>query len=495
MSSSRKTRRIRPESLILFLLLVLAAVIRLYHLDHYSFWIDEGATGWFASLSLDEMKTALSQETNPALFYLLAKVWLYGGQSDFWARLLPCLAGVLGVGLTYLLAAEVWQSRKAGLAAAALAALSPLLVMYSQEFRSYSVLYALSTACLWLLWRWSGRGGWLSLVALALIGAGGFYTHYLFSLYLTALALTGYILVWPDRRRILALTSALALLFLLSLPGIYAGFVQTKHMAGTWWLWKPSLEFIQLVTASLSFRSALLNSFFLGTAVQVFIAVSFLIRRDRNGLALMVFAYLPLLLMLIVSFAFEPVLLYRVVIPSVAPVLALAGGWIVIRGRGAGAKAAVRIVAAVMVLGAVTGLYEYFLAPQSRDLRKPDWRAVVARVEEGYRPGDAVVMCPPQADFAFSWYMKKDGRFLPRRGFPFDWAAGRPPYPIVPDDLEGKLAKFKKELGRPERIWMITLDNNPVLRKAFDKAFLSAHRTLEKMSTEHLTLRLLQPKG
>jgi len=79
-------------------------------------------------------------ESAPPLYYALAWVWTQlTGTGEFGLRSLSALAGVATVPVSYLLGAEL-RGRRTGIAAAALVAVNPMLLWYSQEARAYALL-------------------------------------------------------------------------------------------------------------------------------------------------------------------------------------------------------------------------------------------------------------------------------------------------------------------------------------------------------------------
>jgi mannosyltransferase len=91
-------------------------------------------------------------ESTPPLYYALAWGWTQvTGTGEWGLRSLSALAGVLTVPVAYLVAAEL-RGRRAGLWAAALVAVNPMLLWYSQEARAYSLLVLFgSLSLLWTL--------------------------------------------------------------------------------------------------------------------------------------------------------------------------------------------------------------------------------------------------------------------------------------------------------------------------------------------------------
>jgi 4-amino-4-deoxy-L-arabinose transferase-like glycosyltransferase len=132
-------------------LIALAALIRLTTLAEQSFWTDEAATLLDVHRSFGALFPQLVHfESTPPLYFVIEWGWTHAlGYSAFVARLPSAVAGIATVWFVYRAAAEVANER-AGLIAGALAALSPLLVWYSQEARAYSLLAMFAALSFWL---------------------------------------------------------------------------------------------------------------------------------------------------------------------------------------------------------------------------------------------------------------------------------------------------------------------------------------------------------
>jgi mannosyltransferase len=123
----------------------LGAALRFYGLGHQGFWFDEANTAALVRLSPGKMLGLIPQsESTPPLYYCVAWVWArIFGRDEVGLRSLSALCGVLTIPVAYLVGTRL-ISRRAGLIAAALTACSPLLIWYSQEARSYSMLVLLT---------------------------------------------------------------------------------------------------------------------------------------------------------------------------------------------------------------------------------------------------------------------------------------------------------------------------------------------------------------
>jgi mannosyltransferase len=170
----------RAEAVGVLCLTALAAALRFATLDLQSFDFDEAITvGPVLGGSFDAMLDTIPKtESTPPLYYVLAWPWTQVfGLGEVGVRSLSALFGTALVPVAYGAAREL-GGRRAALFAAALVAVNPQLIFYSQEARAYSLLALLATLSFWaflLARREPGRRG-LALWALA--SAAALLTHY-----------------------------------------------------------------------------------------------------------------------------------------------------------------------------------------------------------------------------------------------------------------------------------------------------------------------------
>jgi uncharacterized membrane protein len=123
-------------------LTVLASALRFATLGVQSYHHDEivTATRILHGDFWQAMNAVGFSESAPPLYYALAWVWTQvTGTAEFGLRSLSAVAGVATVPVAYLVGAEL-RGRRTGLIAAALVAVNPMLVWYSQEARAYALL-------------------------------------------------------------------------------------------------------------------------------------------------------------------------------------------------------------------------------------------------------------------------------------------------------------------------------------------------------------------
>ena len=139
--------RITFEIWTLVVLTLLGAALRFSTITDQSYWFDEAQAAHEFHLSFGALMSTLgSQETSPPLYFALAWLWArVFGVGEAGLRSFSALAGTALIPITYACGREL-VSRRAGLVAAALAAVNPFLIWYSQEAREYMLLGALCGA-------------------------------------------------------------------------------------------------------------------------------------------------------------------------------------------------------------------------------------------------------------------------------------------------------------------------------------------------------------
>jgi mannosyltransferase len=160
-------------------LTAIGGAVRFVGLDRQGLWLDETVTASLLERPFGEMLGELpSSESTPPLYYVAAWGWSRLFEVDAAGiRSLSALVGTLTIPVAYAAAATL-VSRRAGLATAALASVSPVLVWYSQEARSYALLtFFCALSFLFFARALRHPSGW-SLAAWAAASALALLTHY-----------------------------------------------------------------------------------------------------------------------------------------------------------------------------------------------------------------------------------------------------------------------------------------------------------------------------
>ena len=364
-----------PRALIA--LTALAAALRLPTLGSQSLWLDEVLTGNLARGSLGDLfHVVAQQEANPPLFYLVEWVWTrIAGTSEFALRLPSALFGIALVPVGYAIGKKL-AGERAAVALAALIAVHPLLVYYSQEARGYSAV-ALACAVGFFCFLDDRPWGWAIASAVAL------GCHY-FAIF--PVAIEAAILLWRGRRAAVAAVVVIgaALLPLLheQLRGDHADNVtqgvglatRTQGVVTAWIVGERG--------------AAIDNLEWLGGALLIAGAVLAIRRRE---------ALMPALvggggaaLMLLTALGGADYINNRNTIPVLAIVLALPA-----LGFAAGRLGAALGALACVVLGAAT--IGALIDPAHA---REDWRSAARALA----PAQAVVVSPPFEATPLEWY-------------------------------------------------------------------------------------------
>jgi hypothetical protein len=165
---------------LLIALTAAGAALRFATLDVQSFWFDETVTVGLVRHDLWGMLDRIpGSESTPPLYYLAAWLWTrVFGEGEVAIRSLSAALGTASIPVFYLAARELTKSERVGVAVAALAAFNPLLVWYSQEARTYTLLVLLGGLSLHYFARLLDRVERGPLVGWALTSAVALTAHY-----------------------------------------------------------------------------------------------------------------------------------------------------------------------------------------------------------------------------------------------------------------------------------------------------------------------------
>jgi mannosyltransferase len=164
--------------LTLILLFAAGAVVRFLHLTSKPFWFDECFSVEVARIGWkDFLRLLWWREANMSLYYVLLRIWLHLGQSEFFIRSLSVLIAAATLPAIYWLARLLYD-RRVALIAAALFAFNAYSVRYAQEARSYALfllLATLSSGFLISFVREPVRFNWLGYVLFSILAV---YAHF-----------------------------------------------------------------------------------------------------------------------------------------------------------------------------------------------------------------------------------------------------------------------------------------------------------------------------
>jgi 4-amino-4-deoxy-L-arabinose transferase-like glycosyltransferase len=365
-------------------LTALGVAVRFASLDVQSYHHDEVITalrvlpGSFGEM-LHSVKVS---ESNPPLYYVLSWAWAKAfGTGEVGLRSLTALFGAATVPVGYLIGRQM-ASRRAGLVLAALIAVNPMLIWYSQEARSYALLVFFGAVGLFFFVRALDTRRGRDLAGWALASVLALCSHY-FAVFPVAIEALWLLLALRGRWRLVlpALVAVgaagLALLPLASSQTnpTHIGWIENSPLPERFW--ETAVSFLVGETGHV-IAEAPRERYALIPAVLVAVALGLVAlwgsRRERRGAGLGLVLGLGVAAMTAVAaLAGKDYVVERNLLPALVPLLATVA-------VGFGATAARRWGPLVAIV-----LCAYWLAfaihiIQTPNLQRPDFRTVTEAV-------------------------------------------------------------------------------------------------------------------
>jgi mannosyltransferase len=379
--SRLRVEMIAPELWILAVLIAIGAILRFGTISSQSYWLDEATTVHEMQLGFGALLHQVHvNETTPPLYFVLAWLWAkVFGPNEAGLRSLSALLGTAAIPTAYLCGREL-VSRAAGLVAAGLAALSPFMIWYSQEARSY-MLFAVLCGLSFLFFARTRRDpSRRNMVWWAVTSAAAILTHF-FAAFL--IAPEG---IWlllsvrkgpPDpRRSMLAAAGAVAAVQVAVLP---LAIGDTSHPL-SWIKAFPLSVRIKQVPVDLGlgtlYQSSLVTDGLLGAGALALIVLAVLVvggeRPQRRGAAVAAaLAALVIIVPIILAELGSDYVVPRNFAPAWIPLAVLLGAACTgPRARVAGAGLAAVLLASFVYAGVRIG--------DNPQYQRPDWRGVAA---------------------------------------------------------------------------------------------------------------------
>lgn len=376
----------------LLAILFLGLALRCISLNSRGIQYDDAFSFFLAERSIGEIVRGTAADTMPPLYYFLLHFWLQISREVWFLRLLSVILTLVSVGLLYGLVSEL-GGEKAGLWAALFATLSPMQIYHAQDLRMYALLelgqlgYAFCLVKAWKNENIEGKAAFGWWAGAILFGTAAMYSHNLaiFGLVVPNI----YLLFKRDWRRQGRLILAQAGIGLLALPWLILIPGQIAKVQHAFWTPRPGL--VEIVQAVLMwFINLPLSGFWMVAgaviSVQIFVLVLLELWRGRRVLQgsayLLAWAFVPPLLLFLISYLIRPVFVPRGFIGSAMAFYGLAG--LLAARRGAVGK----WIGGMVLLAAVTTLpFFYGFA----DFPRSPFQQATLDLEQGFQPGEAIV--------------------------------------------------------------------------------------------------------
>ena len=393
-------RRPARNSLWLWIIVGLGAVLRLIALGYKSFWIDE-----IASVAIARRATPVfwhflwHDEGNMAAYYVLLRPWLHLGYGEGTVRLLSVIPGILSIPLMYVVGRRLFD-RQVGIVAALFLALNACAVGVSQEARAYSFVVLAVLLSTYLFVRFIELPTQATAVAYALVAGMTCYFHY-FGVLVPAAHFAALAALPANRRPWKPLLLAAAIILAEATPILWLIHAQdTGHIS---WVQRPSFLELYHLGAYLAADSGkaigavllVVDLALLGIFLKCLMSAWKTDLECRWGYSLIAsLVATPILLALLVSFV-RPAFYHRfLVICLPGWLLMTAVGVTQLRGR-AWRMSAIAIVCALSLVSVVIlqrrvtedwrGVVNYLIANGTSDDRVVYYQSIGEFAGESYR--------------------------------------------------------------------------------------------------------------
>lgn len=340
---------------------------------------------------------------NGPLYYFLLRGWVaLAGHTEYAMRFFSLLFGVLCVPLTAILGRRLLGRWRPGALAAALMALSPYIVWYSQEVKMYTLVPFLVLLGLYGLRRGMDEGGrWWAIQVIATTAL--LYTHIWGALLIGVQALW-LLLAWPRwRPRWRGALIGMALLTLPYLPlAVWqwpAAWVRRETGFPYHPLWEMAAILLNGWSAGITGWGWPWGEIALGGAAALGLVAGLARRPTRAAaLSLALWPTVPLLVIWLISLR-QPLFTDRYLIWGAPAFYLLAGEGMVREWERTGAARYLILVGLIVLVVFVANLHLQATMPI-----KSDFRAAAAYVEARYRPGDLIIFQIPHVRYIFDYY-------------------------------------------------------------------------------------------
>lgn len=329
---------------LLLLILLLGAILRMYHLDFQSIWLDEIHTMNEANPSIplsDLYDTIMTGEQMPPLyFYMLYFVFKIFGYTTLVARSYSAVLGILSLYASYLLGKELFN-KQVGLLTAFVLTLNYFHLSYSQEARPYMLLLLFSVISFYKLVQFLKKPDlknalWHGFFAGLMISSHFFGLFALLSQYVILLIFI--LLTDKQNKRPIFINSFFSGLFtiLLFIPSIKI-FIKVSKIK-EFWIPAPTSDVYTLIYNEFFGNSeivlGIVSVFLLSYLIKLTKENDFLINRNSviknqtvfSFIILFFWIFITLLIPLIRSYVSAPMIISRyfiIILPAISIIIAI----------------------------------------------------------------------------------------------------------------------------------------------------------------------------
>jgi 4-amino-4-deoxy-L-arabinose transferase-like glycosyltransferase len=170
------------RNVVLIAIMIVASVLRFYHLQFQSPWDDELATMIESNPLLNQKEAYnkyLEYESMPPLYFIMLR-WIFSifGYKVEVLRFISAIGGVASIYSIYLLGKEL-HTKRVGVFAALILSVNQMHIYYSQEGRPYSYLVCFTALSFYAMLRFVKNPSWLNSTLYVLFTTLMIYSQYI----------------------------------------------------------------------------------------------------------------------------------------------------------------------------------------------------------------------------------------------------------------------------------------------------------------------------
>jgi uncharacterized membrane protein len=398
---------------ILAAIFIIGLFLRLFELARKPLWLDEASTNFLTTQpDLAAVFTAASNDHHAPLHFITIWCIKFFGSSEIMLRLPSAIAGALTVLVIYFIAKELY-TEKSGLIAAALLAVSPYHILYSQEARMYGMVVLFIALAIWMFLRAIRTGKLQDWALFGVACALAFSTHF-YSAFIIFALVVGYLILRSNELKVIKNQDGKSK-FPLALPHDFKNFIIGLAIAGILVLPVLGSFFSQsgyFVSRTFNWGLSMWNipseTFLDFSYFNEFIAVMFVClmlaglailwqKQKQRAVAIAVILFVPMIISLYLSQIIPFNVRYHLyLIVLFLCLVAIPLSWMSERLH---PRYGTVIVVAAILLLAMVPLSAYYTAPMQED-----WRTFSVNLKGVTQPGDIIAPLPWYIYLPLSYY-------------------------------------------------------------------------------------------
>ncbi len=374
---------------ILGLILVAGFLLRIYKLSSQSIWLDEAYSIYHSRQNF--MHVIGFKDLSPPLYYVLLHFWIkLTGTSEFSVRLLSVFFGTASVFIIYLLGSHIFN-KKVGIYSALLVSFSPLHIYFSQEARTYSLLFALTLLSMYFYSKLiKVTSKWI--IAGYLVSTAFLIYSHLYALLIVLVQNLHQFTVnrFKLSREVKTWVCIQFIVFIFYIPRIIQlpGIISNNYHS---WISRPS--FLQLIYMSYNLFSGVVFSFY-GLALMLICSLLVLRYKFGSNIFFPLWILIPVLVPFTFSLLFTPIFVPKYTYFVSLPLYIIASRSLF------GMKAGIRpvLISAMIILS-----FASLLVQQNKTTKDP-WNKVAEYIQTNDQKTDKVIIITSYEIQPFSYY-------------------------------------------------------------------------------------------